>query len=150
MKISIVEDDYLQADALREVLGRAFSNAQIDCISTEERFRSKLGEWEAAKQEKPDLVIMDIMLRWTDPAPNMPDPPEDVAREGFRRAGIRCRELMSTNKATQNVPVILYSVLEKSDLREELDESDLSMSYMPKNSDTSKLLKRIRQLLRTT
>ncbi len=70
MRVLIVEDDYLEEDLVRGILKRIFKipDEEIRTISTEGQFRSDIDAI-AKSGTPPDLVIMDVMMRWTDPAP---------------------------------------------------------------------------------
>jgi CheY-like chemotaxis protein len=150
MHILIVEDDYIQAsslqEALRQALGREGRKIDIDRIATEERFRAKLGE---IARDKPDVIIMDVMLRWTDAAEPLPEAPEEVRREGYHRAGIRCQRLLAENPETRNIPVIFYTVLEESDLKPELEDLVGNFVYLSKNSSVAPLVEEIRRRTRS-
>jgi len=147
MKILIVEDDYLQADWIRANLEQAFSNLEtgidIDQIGTELEFRARLAD---IPKEPPDVIIMDVMLRWTDPSPDMQLPPDDVQEKGFYRAGLRCARLLAKDKRTSDIPVILYTVLEHIDLKGDLQGLPERVIYLLKKSDPTELIQRIRDL----
>src|SRR6266850_8480467 len=109
MRILIVEDDYLQAEWIYGSLEQALPDAQFDRVSTESEFRSRFDE---IANKGPDVVVMDVMLRWADPIPGLDLPPIDVQKEGFYRAGLRCERILARDDRTSQVPVILYTVLE--------------------------------------
>src|SRR2546425_8168130 len=112
MTILVIEDDYLQADWIRQKLTEAMPNANIRLIATEAEFRS---QFENIANQDPDVVVMDVMLRWADPSPDLTPPPQDVREEGFYRAGLRCERMLAEDNRTSRVPVILYTVLELAD-----------------------------------
>ena len=146
MKILIVEDDYLQADWLKETLGDYFPGSTVQQISTESEFRSQI---EHLRKSPPDLVLLDVMLRWADPSPKTAVPTED-AKNGFFRAGLRCEGLLRQFKETRRTPVILYTVLQGSDLGEELHKFSPAVPtyYVGKASDSSQLIETITRLAR--
>ena len=143
MRILVVEDDHLQREWIRQKLQEEF-NAQIDMISTEGDFRSRLEE---IAKNPPDVIIMDIMLRWTDPRPDMQPQPDDVKREGFFRAGLRCQRLLALDERTKNIPVILYTVLTNNDVGDETKKLRRNVIHVSKDSDIRPLFKRIREFL---
>src|SRR3954454_11654868 len=105
--ILVVEDDHLQEQALIEELIDAYPEARVEAIDSESGFR----RWLASSQrELPDIVVMDVMLRWSHPSPDPPVQPDDVASEGYYRAGLRCAQLMSEDGRTSKVPILLYTV----------------------------------------
>src|ERR1043165_3105921 len=107
MRVVIVEDDYLQAEWIRELFKEqvGVDDCDIDMIATEIEFRRQMPRFRASP---PDLFLMDVMLRWTDPEPEQEVPPEEVKKEGYFRAGLRCEQLLREVIETRNVQVILY------------------------------------------
>lgn len=147
--ILIVEDDHLQADWLHGILEEHFPQAEIRWIQTEVEFQNAIN---GLRKEPPDLVLLDVMLRWTDPAPNMIVPPKEIRDNGgFFRAGFRCERMLRQHEETKNVPVILYTVLEEYDFREndlgiDLQNLPLNTFYVGKDSDPTELLEAIRMI----
>jgi CheY-like chemotaxis protein len=141
--ILVIEDDHLQEGPLVDQIKDAFPNSRVKSIYTEHEFREQLTELHS---EAPDLVIMDVMLRWADPRPGNTDPPEEVVREGFYRAGLRCAELIATDDKLRTVPVILYTILEKADLEREGKPLPNNTIYVRKSTDLHVLLRKMREL----
>jgi len=146
MKILLVEDDYLQTDWVYSDLIREFPDAEIEKLSTESEFYSRLDGIAGAS---PDVILMDIMMRWAHPSPNIPPAPEEVKKDGFYRAGLRCIRLLSKSARTSRIPVILYTMLERADLEEPLRKLPANVTYMQKESDLTPLFQRIRAVTRT-
>jgi DNA-binding response OmpR family regulator len=142
----VVEDDHLQEQVLSEELMDAYPEARVESIDSESEFR----RWfDQPGMGAPDVVVMDVMLRWSDPSPNPPVQPKEVAEEGYYRAGLRCAQLMSADGRTANVPVVLYTVLERSDLDRANSRLDApNVEYVRKSTDVGPLLKRVRAILR--
>jgi DNA-binding NarL/FixJ family response regulator len=145
MKILLVEDDYLQSDWVYSDLILEFPDAEIEKLSTESEFRSHLDDIAATP---PDVILMDIMMRWADPSPNIPPAPEEVKNEGFYRSGLRCIRLLSRSARTSHIPVILYTMLERADIEESLRKLPANVTYMQKESDLTPLFQRIRAVTR--
>lgn len=145
MKFVIVEDDHLQAGSLRRELERAFKGCEVQRIPTESEFRERLPH---LAEERPDFIIMDVMLRWTDPSPDMKPAPEEVTRNGPARAGFRCLRLLGQHEELEDVDIILHTVLEQNDLGAALEgmPAKVRVTYLPKSSDYSPLLSLIRDL----
>jgi CheY-like chemotaxis protein len=99
--ILIIEDDKIQADELGHRLGRL--GYQVDQIATELEFRRELDHI------KPySLAVVDMMLRWTDPSPDMELPPPEIIQEGFYTAGLRCcRQL-----AAKGIRCLIFTALD--------------------------------------
>jgi hypothetical protein len=72
-----------------------------------------------------------------------------VLEGGYRRAGIRCVELMARERTLRDVPVIYYTILERSDLERDADALTGNVSLLRKSSDRRPLTKKIRELART-
>lgn len=144
MYILIVEDDRLQYNFIKNALGsaEAFPQARLERIVTESEFQKK---FEAIATDKPDVIIMDIMLRWTDPAPDMELPPPDIATQGFFRAGVRCEKMLAEDERTKDIPVIIYSVLEKEDLEGEIPQRP-QVSYLEKDFDPREMKKMLKSM----
>ena len=107
MRILLVEDDHLQRAAARQALQTSL-DAEIQIMKTEFEF---FDSFEATAANPPSVVILDRMLRWVDPKPNIPAPP-DGAREN---AGLRCAQKLRNDPRTRSVRIIFYSVLERDD-----------------------------------
>lgn len=144
MTILLVEDDHLQAELIEEELTKRFPEHQVERIATELAFRKALDQ---LCQQPPAVVVMDVMLRWTDPTPELEMPPEDIQEEGIFRAGLRCRELMQQREETREVPVILYTVLAHRDLEEDLEELGEAVPFLTKESSLEPLVVKISKLL---
>ena len=144
MKILIVEDDHLQVDLIRARLQSAITHLGVRVVSTESEFRARLSEIEA---DTPDVIVMDVMLRWADPEPELKRPPKDIHDEGYYRAGLRCQRLLAERERTRNVPVILYTVLDRNDLAETIASLPSNVIHIGKWTPES-LVTEIRRLTR--
>jgi CheY-like chemotaxis protein len=143
MHVLIVEDDYLQADWLGQILRDQLSGVEIELIRNEQRFYDWL---ESLKSSPPDLVILDVMLRWTDPGSGI-SAPEEVMKGGYYRAGLRCEKLLRQKERTRSTPVILYTVLEALDLAAETDGISDKSIYLGKSSNASPLIDVVQKLI---
>jgi len=145
LQFVVVEDDHLQEEPLADHLREVFSGAQVIVISTEEEFRERLP---ALRADVPDLVLMDVMLRWADPRPGIPKPPEEVLSGGYYRAGQRCAQLMLDDPVLRAVPVVLFTILERSDLERDGQRLPANASYIGKNVELDVLVRHVRYCLR--
>lgn len=137
MKAVIVEDDYTQADSLSSLLLKIWPQFDLNVISTEAEFRNSLPD---IFTQPPNIFIIDAILRWSDPAPDLDPAPDDVKTQGRYRAGLRCIELLQRNASTQHVPIILYSVYERSDLEDYISAFPLNVKFLQKNSEQERLI----------
>lgn len=142
--IVVVEDDHLQEEPLREQLSESFVGGTVEIILTEQEFRARL---ESFRVEPPDIVVLDVMLRWTFPSPDASPPPFDVEKGGYYRAGIRCAELLANDELLSKIPIILLTILERDDLGRDGQHLPDSVTYMRKSADPDFLIKTIRALL---
>jgi hypothetical protein len=137
MNICLVEDDYLQADWISAQISKRFKTANVQIIKTEQKFRA---EFQKLVQSPPAVFVIDVMLRWTDPSPTMESPPKDVQVNGFYRAGVRCAKMLAANPKTKKSRVILFTVLEKTDLEDDLKTLGKGLVHIRKDADLSPLM----------
>ncbi len=141
----LVEDDYLQRQETRELLRKNFRNISITEITTEHEFRERLNQ---LSQPYPDLMIIDVMLPWTKPSPGKPpEAPPEVKENSFYRAGIRCTKLVREKPETQNTKILLFSNLEKDDLKDDLDKSGNLTYFLNKTIDTNSFISLIQSFI---
>jgi DNA-binding NarL/FixJ family response regulator len=142
--IVIVEDDHLQAGPLEEYLRSDISDASVVTFGTEEEFRQNLPH---LRQHPPDVVVMDVMLRWNHPSAGAARPPDDVVEGRYFRAGLRCAALLRAEEGLHDVPVVLYTILERSDLERDGKALPANSVYVGKNSDLEALSRSVRAQL---
>jgi CheY-like chemotaxis protein len=143
--ILVVEDDHLQEGPLAESLTSVVAGADVETMSTEQAFRQSIPR---LRQQPPDLVVMDVMLRWSFPSPDAAPPPDDVVADGYYRAGLRCASLLLDDERLRDVPVLLYTILERSDLERDGQSLPKNTEYLGKNSDLGVLSRRIHAFIR--
>ena len=143
MKILVVEDDYVQSQWILMNLKKTFGS-QPQWIETESQFRDNVKKIAA---NPPDVVIMDVMLSWTEASENMTPRPPEVRQEGMYRAGLRCQEILSNLDETKNVPVILYTVQNLQDLERDLKDMPPNVLFLPKEANIDPLIERIDELV---
>lgn len=145
--IVIVEDDHLQSESLHEYLSSAIIGADIEIIHTELEFRQRLP---ALRERVPDVMIIDVMLKWTFPALHALPAPKEVEKEGYYRAGLRCARLLTDDSRLSRVPLVLYTILERSDDLERGGEVlPANSTYVGKNTELDVLSRKVRALLKT-
>jgi CheY-like chemotaxis protein len=145
MKILIVEDNPLQLDWMNNELERGIAGVVVQQCCTEFEFRSS---FEEIAVDPPDIVLMDVMLNWTEPAPDMPHPPAAIAAAGHRRAGLRCQKMLQEDQRTSHVPVILYTALAASSMADDLKDIPVKVKYLPKDSNPALLVKTIQETVK--
>src|SRR4051812_20246259 len=101
--IVLVEDDHVQVDDIKGQIREHCRDCEVQVIRSESDFRSRLSELAA---KPPAAFIIDVMLRWADPAPDAPLPPEDVKEHGFYRAGFRCVALLKQIPELRAIPIV--------------------------------------------
>ena len=87
IRILIVEDEYEDFVQAKQILEREFPRVTVDRLVTELSFRRWLCD---PAMPLPDLVILDNMLPWTKPSPDVEQEPEEVVKAGCLNAGLRC------------------------------------------------------------
>lgn len=140
MHILLVEDDAQQSQTICESLSEAFPKARIETLSTELQFRQRV---EAMADHRPDVIVLDIMLRWTDPSPEMVPKPSELKGTTFHKAGFRCQELLQKRPETRDVPVILFTVIDEADVA----VGQSNAVFVAKFRDQALLIEKIRELL---
>ncbi|HRI45647.1 MAG TPA: hypothetical protein PL089_13870 [Ignavibacteria bacterium] len=144
MKILIIEDDHLQSKLLIKQLNHEFKDCTIELLETESDFIKK---FPMIEKNPPDLILIDIMLRFQNPSRDMIKViPSD--RKGFYRAGIRCKQDLNQSEQTKSIPIILYTVLNKADLEIDLLNLNNQFQHISKDKDTSILFRQIKKMLK--
>jgi CheY-like chemotaxis protein len=135
LQILVLEDDHLQAQDLKTELERLDLDVDVQIIDSEHGFMKALPQIQA---NPPDLAILDRMVRWAHPSPDMPAPPE--ADWDPEHAGLRCAELLQADKLTKSTKILLYSVLG--------EDGDINgFECIVKDNDFDNLLSRVKALL---
>lgn len=137
MTILLVEDDQLLGDQLVSTFTGRHPNIQVQTLTTERQFREDFARLESSP---PDLIVLDVMLPWDFPRPDLTLPPDDVASGGFRLAGVRLYQLLQTSSALATVPIILHSVSDSESLRQSLGARPPHVLILPKTSASAEEL----------
>ncbi|MDQ3802387.1 MAG: hypothetical protein M3416_00805 [Acidobacteriota bacterium] len=146
LKILLVEDDHVQAEEIREDLEEALSNVEykIEMIDSEQGFYNRLDTIEV---DAPDLIIMDVMLRWAHPSPEIAAPAEVIVGKHYR-AGFRCLKRLAERQTARRINVILYTVLQKrDDIENEVRALPPNVVYLVKEPNHSPFIRTVRSLL---
>jgi len=141
--ILIIEDDHVQHTWLSDTLSLTFPDLEVEVIETESEFIENFQRLEA---NPPTIIIIDIMLRWTNPSPSMPVPPVRKT-PSFYEAGLRCYDLIKNSPNMLNTSVIFYSVLGEEDLSSLFKSVGGNIIHLKKETETSPLLNQIKRLL---
>lgn len=146
MKIVLVEDDYLQADWIQASLESTFG-AHVERTGSAHGLQRQIP---LLARDPPDIFIVDEMLRWSDP-PTVEELDAGAylpAPDGWKptRAGLELIEQLRSIPQLTNVPVILYTVLEESDLVDL--HIPMNVATVAKNTDPGPLISAVRQALR--
>lgn len=111
MKIVIAEDDSNQSKSIKKMIQDRWPQCHVLIITTESEFYEKMDLFQT---ERPFLFVIDVVLPWARLTRASTPPPK--ANEDPFKAGVRCFEYLQMEAATKNIPVVLYSVLERVDL----------------------------------
>jgi CheY-like chemotaxis protein len=144
MKILVVEDDHFQAEQILDALGVAFPDAICKQLDSEHSFYRLV---DTIEDDLPDIILMDVMLRWTHPDVEMPIAPDEVLRDKHYRAGFRCQRLLAEREATRKIKMILYTVLERSDIDKEVRALPPNVTYMRKEANYEPFVRMVRRLI---
>jgi len=145
--IILAEDDFRHAQRLQTKLQREFPSGRIERIKSEHEFGTSLDKFAL---DPPDVVVMDVMLRWAISSPDMPPCPNDVKRDGYHRAGFRCIDSLAKRDATKKIPCVIYTVLERADLDSKFGTlpPGTRVEYLRKEADHENLLELIGDILK--
>jgi CheY-like chemotaxis protein len=140
LRFLILEDNWQHAELLSGWLHRQFPGVEIRIVETAKRFQHGLDEF---VRFSPDVIILDMMVRFTDP--DDPDPATGSEQEDFFTAGARCYEQLRTLKLESRV--IIYSVIDEGDLRKNNFTELVELHVQKEGEDRSALLDAIRRTL---
>jgi DNA-binding NarL/FixJ family response regulator len=135
MKVLILEDDLSEEQYLQSLLSKEFPGIGVDVLRTETAFRNALA---ALRANPPSAIIVDLILRWSDlpgAPPSLYDPYD---------AGIRCQRLLAEDATTGAIPVVFYSVVDRSDVPVQLTKNCL---YCQKSAAPFDLVRKLRSVL---
>jgi hypothetical protein len=144
MRIVSLEDDEPFWDTLIDALVAAFPHAEIIWVRTEFEFCEKKQDF---AENPPDIFLLDVMVKWADAAEIMPPPPREVKEQGYYRAGLRCRSRLLEDARTARIPVILFTVLERSDIERVIGQLPENTSFVGKSGDFQELIATINELV---
>jgi CheY-like chemotaxis protein len=105
--VLIVEDDIEIAEAIKTYLTLGYTNVRITLIHTLSDFIDKFSQ---IVKDKPDIILMDIMLIWTNDKNTQTKMPDDVYR-----GGLKCLKLLQSQEKTKYIPVVIISALRTED-----------------------------------
>ena len=123
--------------------------AEISRIETESEFLEKMKNLQSGTASPPDLFILDLMVKWTTPSTLTPRP-EHMQDADSRRAGMRCAKLLKTCAQTRDKPMIIYTILQRTDVVDDdkdIEELGNNVWFIPKTPDESELIKAVRSAI---
>lgn len=126
-RIVLVEDESIYAEELQQKLLPLIAPLDIEWCSTEAVFISCLPEW---ANEPPLLFILDMLVPWARPNPNVPKPPDDVRSP--HRAGIRCYRRLRKYPVFATTPILFSTVVSSEQFRRNIPHKDLAVSVYQK------------------
>lgn len=143
MKIVGLEDDEPFWETFVEELKSEIPGAEIVWIRTEFEFWERIPDF---VKSPPDIFLLDVMVKWADASPNPPPAPPEVAKESYYRAGLRCRDRLRESESTADVPVVLFTVLERSDVVGAITALPPNTFFVDKTGDTKEVIRAITSL----
>lgn len=107
-QVLYLENDHLWAGLVEPNLARY---GQVRVINNEHEFMKAIDNLTKYAAQWPRLVVLEQRVRWTNPAPSMPERPPEVKQGGYVHAGVRCYEyLRRAQRDSHKVPVIFFSI----------------------------------------
>jgi CheY-like chemotaxis protein len=143
--IVVLEDDYFDREWIGKFLAKQFRSFKICFLKTEAEFHAAFQDFIAVP---PSLVLIDVRLPWTEPAPVMPEPPAEVLAGTYREAGFRCWKMLRQNKSTDRVPIIFYTGIDEHENAGEDVVADRLTKFVEKDITDNKIVREMRQMLR--
>jgi CheY-like chemotaxis protein len=138
--IYVVEDDYLEAEFTLGLLQETFGDSvETEHIATHHAFLTK---FEEIAKRQPACIILDVMLPWTDT--EVTDQPSTL--DSFMTAGVQCRNKLRVDGRTTNIPVLVYTVLDRGDLQG-LPEGT---TYLRKDAPNHRLIEWVKEAFSKT
>jgi CheY-like chemotaxis protein len=138
LRVLLLEDDAQQRRDLEHLLEHEF-HAKVESRATESEFRDA---FEKIAANPPDLAVLDVMVRWTNPTRESISLPDEAQKP--ETAGLRCAQMLRESERTKDVKVILYSVLPKEHLGER--NIPAGVDAVVKETDFEDLLSKISEL----
>ena len=132
----VIEDNWDHADTLKEWLEIQFRGAAVRVMATEKEFQEGI---DAIVQDPPDVIILDLMVKYTTVDDTVPLPTE-VTAEGMFTAGAHCYDQLARHNLDDRV--ILYSLIGEDGLRKEQLEYLLKV-HVQKRPDKDNLMRAI-------
>jgi CheY-like chemotaxis protein len=122
---------------------------RLEFVRSESAFYARLEQGELHF----DLVMLDVMARWADPAPVIPRIPEVVRTQGYYYAGIRCADKLLSISGEK--PILFYTIVNEKELqryitREYPPLADRKIPVVPKGSDQATIAAQIESLIAGT
>ena len=127
MRCVLMDDDITFSELVIQEIVKRFPKlkGQIDLISTEKEFRSRL---EQPGSFRYDLAILDLMVHWVEQDKvELVDP--RLTKGGYFRAGVRCLVELRKCPETAAIPVIIHSAVDKDEVSDAV-ESALSPEHL--------------------
>jgi len=160
LNILLIEDDLILASELLNELESRFCSVNFTHIKTESEFNHKYPD---VAMGPPDIVILDMMLRWAGPEHELSYELKLALKDGLIskrdlpsnykeppsspfRAGLRCFGKLERIPETRNIPVIFHTVVDRGDVPEFLDSLPEHVLFLNKKSDKNELITYIRSL----
>jgi DNA-binding NarL/FixJ family response regulator len=140
-----IEDQTNQFNSVRDKLKAAFPGLLIERISKEHEFREN---FEQIASDRPDIVVVDVMLPWTDTSDGyVPAPAEIRADGGHYFAGFRCAKLLGADERTRDLVVIIYTVVDQDDVESRIRELRPNHRFVRKDEHVRNLIAEIKAAL---
>jgi predicted nucleotide-binding protein len=146
MKIMIIEDDPYTKSAIRDVFEEFFPNSELNVLSSVSELKRALDDG-LLTVNPPDLIVVDMILRWSRPAPHMPEIPVELQPYEMSRAGFKCIELLRATSGGGPIPVILHTMLTAEELRGELRIAGPNVYHVVKDENPQPLVNVMRRIL---
>ena len=147
LRVVLVENDHLtQEDAIEDL--QKYLNSQVTTYSAESDFRNSLDSF---RNSPPDIFIFGLWVRWTHPAPVMPEAPIEVLEGEYNHhygAGMRMARLIAEDPRTANTPVVIWDCLDEEELKAPFkNQIPFNVHFLTRLSAQENFIKGLRAIL---
>lgn len=140
VRILLIEDDFMYCEHMAELLADTFPNIAMTVVETESALISSIDD---LASEPPDIIISDMMLRWTDSTDIADAMPPGHVMFG----GARCIRAIRERDALATIPVLIITAATSNQYEQHLPDPPSNIETLTKPVEIDRLIAVIRSQL---